>query len=576
MAVLAARPINLMTRSMHRLPLSLLAMTALIAATWYRTLLDMWGRWYPAWQQTHRPFMDRLIEGHSYYAHGPLAVIASMAVAWSIHRRIGCPIQRKRSSSVVGGVLLIGTLSIHLLSLWSQITFTSGCALIGVMMALLLLTGGWSLARAYFAPVMLLIFMVPLPMIWISQLNFDLKIAMAHWAATWVEAITHITTEIDGSALLIHLPDATWHTLRIEDSCSGLRNLVALSWFAALFAVVCQLPTIGRWAILAMAIPVALIVNVVRIFLLIVLTHDLGMEAVAEDTAAHQWIAIGVFVVALLMFILIERVVLFVKFHCPTNVSVGVPPMIHRSHDNRLHPPLSRWAWVVMIATASVTVGLHRLNHRPTPIIWRASSINSLFWLGSEAFRGYDLGLTDRFKGLLGTEHILHRRYINRSGTSQADLLLVHDNAGRRSIHPPEVCLEAIGARTVAEQDVSVSMPDGRCIVMRQMITQHGLLKFCHLYVYRCDAGYTVSFFDQQMKSVLNRLRRGHSNNSLVRISVPDLHRNMSITRRLAAQIAQQLLPQVEQIIDGECVIAEGHGVAKTSSDQIQPVVHKG
>ena len=106
MITLAARPIN---RSLHRWPVMLWSITALLAVTWYRSLIDMWGRWYPMWHQTQLSFMDRLVEGDSYYTHGPLAAIASAVVAWSIHRRIGCPVQRMRSSSIVGGMMLVAS-----------------------------------------------------------------------------------------------------------------------------------------------------------------------------------------------------------------------------------------------------------------------------------------------------------------------------------------------------------------------------------------------------------------------------------------------------------------------------------
>ena len=226
-----------------------------------------------------------------------------------------------------------------------------------------------------------------------------------------------------------------------------------------------------------------------------------------------------------------------------------------------------------MIVATSLTMGTHRLNHRPISVSWRASNLNSLMRLGSEVFRGYDLTLTDQFKVHLGTEHILHRRYVNRSGTAQADLMLVYDNAGRRAIRPPRVCLEAHGSRTIAERDVPIVLPDGRRIDMRQIITQHGALLYCHLYVYRCDAGYTVSYLDQQVTSFLHRLWQGRSDNSLVRITVPNTHSNMLTTCQLAARIAQQLLPQIEQVIDGP---NRRDASIKTSSNQLQSLAYKG
>jgi len=553
MTTLLTQPIIFSTRSLHRLPTSLGFITALLAIAWYHTFIDMWYRWYPAWHQTHLSFTDRLTEGDSYYTHGPLAVVASATVAWSINHRIGCSIRRTYWASAAGGILLIISLGVHLLSLWSQITFTSGCALIGAIASTLLLAGGWSMARVYFAPVTLLIFMIPLPMIWISQMNFDLKMAMARWAVTGAQTITNITTTIHGSAISIHAPNAPSQTLWIDDSCSGLRSLISLSWFAALFATVCQLRLAWRWVILSLAIPVALTVNVIRIILLIVASRHLGVEAVSDDAAVHQWISLSMFAIALLLFIAFEYTILKLGSLLGQKWSVTAHkrPLMPIRPNNRSRPRLRRWVWVIVTATTVGAIAIHIGEQRnpPRTLTWDLAIIDKAVWLNGQTFHGQDLAISERLQNSLNTNYILHRRYTCQSGAI-ADLLLVYDAIGRRSIHPPQVCLQANGSKIQSQQDVSVKLPSGRLVVMRELIAQHGLLRVCHLYVYKYDNQYTVSFLRQQLDRVWPDLERHHPGVALVRLSVVDTKGSLAHARRQAVSLAQHLLPQIERLTE--------------------------
>ena len=110
----------------------------------------------------------------------------------------------------------------------------------------MLLWGGWPLARAYWVPVVLLVFMVPLPMNWIADLNLTLKIQAVR-AALWLTTeLFGVPAIIDGSYTHL-LPDISDHlkTLVIENTCSGLRSLISLIWFASLFIVFCQVRADG-------------------------------------------------------------------------------------------------------------------------------------------------------------------------------------------------------------------------------------------------------------------------------------------------------------------------------------------
>ncbi len=81
-------------------------------------------------------------------------------------------------------------------------------------------------------------------------------------------------------------------TLKVAEACNGLRFLMALLVLTAAFAQITQ-RTVGRkTALIAAAIPVAILANAMRVAAIVVGVHYLGPEA-ASGTI-HNWIGKGV------------------------------------------------------------------------------------------------------------------------------------------------------------------------------------------------------------------------------------------------------------------------------------------
>jgi len=273
----------------------LLMLAALLAAGWFHTFCEMWLRWFPAWHTQGYSLTQRLGGGDSYYSHGPLVPAVSLLIAYLIHQRVGMPSNRTRSASAVGWLLLIGSLMLHLISVYARVTFVSGFAFIGVVGAMALLGGGWVRVRAYWLPIVFLVFMVPLPMNWIADLNFQLK-TTASGIALWIAVrAMGIPAVQDGS--FVYLGDGKM--LVIENVCGGLRSLISLVCFASLFALICRVKGWWRVFMLAMSVPVAIGCNVVRIVSLMVVAHHFGIKAAGPEGWYHDMSGLLVFVLAL-------------------------------------------------------------------------------------------------------------------------------------------------------------------------------------------------------------------------------------------------------------------------------------
>lgn len=175
----------------------------LLAVAWSSTFAEMWLRWFPGWHAEGLGFVQRFTMGDSYYAHAPLVPAISIMIVVAIYRRAGAPVERTRWSTIVGWFMLATFLVTHLASVYARVTFASGFSLVGVLGGLLLLWGGRPLIRAYWVPVTLLVFMVPLPMDWIAGLNLALK-THAGRAAMWLTVnVLGVPAVMDGSYIYL-------------------------------------------------------------------------------------------------------------------------------------------------------------------------------------------------------------------------------------------------------------------------------------------------------------------------------------------------------------------------------------
>jgi exosortase len=263
-------------------------LTVTVGAVFFWTIDRMWERWNDA---------------HGYYSHGPLIVPIAVVTAWLIVRRRGLPMHSTRSARVVALLVLIGSLLLHLISMYARVTFLSGFMIIPILAALVLYLGGWVMLHRLWFPIAFLAFMVPLPDLAIGDINFRLKLFAA-------KAATEIVNGLGAPAYLrgaeIFLQDG--RRLTVEDACSGLRSLISLLAFAMLFTYACKLRGYKRLLLLISAVPIAIAANVVRIVTLTMIANSGNLAAASPGGWAHGMMGFLVFIIAFCCMFVLEEV----------------------------------------------------------------------------------------------------------------------------------------------------------------------------------------------------------------------------------------------------------------------------
>ena len=221
-----------------------LLLAGMFILTYIPTSLWMWDRWFAR---------------DSYYSHGILIPFVSGFLIWQMRGELAA-IRPKRSPW--GMPLIIAGLIIHLGSSLFRIYFTSGFSMLIVLTGLILFVYGSKILKKIIFPVCFLIFMIPVPLVVITNISFKMKIFAAQIATAILNGMG-LEAVRSGSVLKMQ------HTnVVVDDICSGLRSLISLTALGSIFAWWMKGPMPKRIILFLSTIPIAIATNVLRIVFL--------------------------------------------------------------------------------------------------------------------------------------------------------------------------------------------------------------------------------------------------------------------------------------------------------------------
>ncbi len=274
------RPSSLLTRQLLAVGL---AFAAVLGVLFWPTFLWM---------------AERFDASDSFYSHGWLIPVASAWLVWQRRRIVAMrPIQ----PSFWGLALLVPAVAVHALTTWWRLGFLSGFAMLASVYGLVWTCWGWSVLWALRFPMLYLLFMVPLPGVLLIAASFHMKLAAAT-LATWILHLIGMPAVQAGS--MIQVPGVS---VIVDDTCSGLRSLISLIALATLWTSLmpASSKTWHRMVVLASAIPIALVANMVRILVLVFLSAIYGPKI--ADSFIHYGSGVVVFGIALALLIWLSR-----------------------------------------------------------------------------------------------------------------------------------------------------------------------------------------------------------------------------------------------------------------------------
>ena len=146
-------------------------------------------------------------------------------------------------------------------------------------------------------PLFFLLFMIPLPYVFFYRVAFPLQLLSAEASARVLDflGVVHVRT-----GNIIHLRQTS---LDVVTACSGLRSLLALITFGVLAAGLLPMRRSLRVLLVALAVPIAIATNALRIVLTAVLVHLSGRGFL--EGALHQGMGLLTFGVGVALLFLL-------------------------------------------------------------------------------------------------------------------------------------------------------------------------------------------------------------------------------------------------------------------------------
>ena len=252
------------------------------------------------WLLVIAPVVPSMVDtwfSHSDNSHAVLVPFISLYFAWSKREELA---ETVKTSSFLGGLFLTLCLALFLISYVGGIAFGVRLMIVASLIGLLWTCWGWASLRMLAFPLGFLFFMVPIPDTLLNMVSFPLQL-QATKISTWIISQFSIPVYREGNMLYF-----VQTQLEVAEACSGIRSIVALSMLSVLLAFLSDLGWPKKIFLVACAIPVALLANILRVSGTGILAHFYG-DKVARGFL-HDFSGLVVFLFGLAAMLLISRI----------------------------------------------------------------------------------------------------------------------------------------------------------------------------------------------------------------------------------------------------------------------------
>lgn len=246
---------------------------------------------------TYAPTMVYLVQRWQADVQYSLAFLVPLVSGYFVWKKWLEVTKLQRRPSIWGLILILFALLIHIGGVLLDISGPSSVSMLVFLLGGCVYFHGWALVRTLAFPLAYTVFMIPIPGGILDLVGFPLQL----WASGAAAALLRLVgIEVYRSGVNMSVPGFDF---QVAQACSGLSSLVALVGVTAVFAYITSLPTLFKWVLFFLAVPIALVANVVRVTLIALAGYQWG-----EDVAMsifHNWSSPILFVTAvILMFII--------------------------------------------------------------------------------------------------------------------------------------------------------------------------------------------------------------------------------------------------------------------------------
>jgi EpsI family protein len=502
--------------------------------------------------------------------HGLLLAPLALWLAWRQGVREGA-----RPDRALGLVLIAVAVASRYVAALAAEAFLARASLLLAAAGLVVYAWGLRQVLAWWLPVLLLGLSVPLPEVVIGSLALPLQLQASSLGAALLEW-RGIPVHLDGN--VIRLPG---HDLFVTEACSGLRSLTALLSLGVLLGGLMLRTVPARIALVAIALPVAVLLNGVRVFItgFLVLFVDPSLaEGFTHITEGWLLFLVALAVLAAITWVMVRLERRSGRADTPANALVRQPLVAsaeageapERSrvlgHASRLtghaSPPDGRreagdgWSWSTAYAPAAFLLAGCLLNFGARP--QHRAPLDQPLSTMALALAGYpadERRMSDAEQRVAGTSDYVFRVFGPDTVAAFSVYVGYYESqATGRTIHSPRNCLPGAGWQTVESGKTTLDVRGSPTVVNRYLLA-NGPSQAMVYYWYQGRGRVAHSEYAVKWDLLRDAIGHGRTEEALVRIVVPipaapgytteDWRRRIAVAEEIARTAAVELIPRV-------------------------------
>lgn len=459
-------------------------------------LADLWLRW----------------STEEAYSHGFLIPPIALYLLWRRRAEIAAEPFRPSWTGVLlaAGALSVGATA-HVVGIYTLIQYTLLATLFGVALAAM----GWRAARFTAAPLVLLLFAVPLPSTLQVELTAGLQLLSTQLGVLGIQTLG-VPVHVEGNVI-----DLGVYQLQVVEACSGLNYLYPLLGIAFICAAMFEGPLWKRTLIVLAAIPVTIAMNSLRISSVGLLVREYG--AAAAEGFVHDFQGWAVFLASTAVLVGVMWVVARIgRYGRPLSesldfeLSAGAAPPADRQ-PRKL--PMTLPAVGALVISAIVATAV--LGSRPEVIPPRTSF--ALFPMLIDGWIGRRGAITTAEIDVLELDDYLLASYRAPDELTPVEFYAAY-YASRRSgtaPHSPKVCLPGGGWEIARFDRRSAAFPGTPEIHFNRSIMQKGGKRLLVYYWFQQRGDTLANEYLMKWYLFRDSLAMNRTDGALIRLTTP-------------------------------------------------------
>lgn len=241
--------------------------------------------------------LSRGVWNTSQESHGPFIIMASLWVLSKLWPRLNA--LERQPAYIAGYAVLLSGLFLYIIGRSQSLLAVEVFSQIPILVAIMLLTVGPAGLRLCWFPLLFLMFVVPLPGWIMDTVTLPLKRRVSDIVTN---SLSYFGYPVAQNGVVIYISQ---YQLLVADACSGINSLYSLSAIGLFYVYMAKtMHNLNRLILLVLTLPVAFFANVLRVFVLVLITYYFG-DGVAQSFI-HDFSGLFLFVMSLILLFVID------------------------------------------------------------------------------------------------------------------------------------------------------------------------------------------------------------------------------------------------------------------------------